>query len=86
MGVLSYPSNFFGNAAAQHVRPVESDDTLELAILQSQRKDAAIVQRVVRNVAGWLSSSEARPQDPMASAKLACQRRDAALVWHIFGV
>lgn len=85
MGVLSYPSNFFGNVAAQHNRTVAIDDKLERAILKSQRKDAVIVQHALHAIARWLSASEARPGDAMASAKLACQRRDAAIVWHTLG-
>tara|TARA_R110002096_G_scaffold126384_16_gene273245 strand:+ start:1825 stop:2085 length:261 start_codon:yes stop_codon:yes gene_type:complete len=85
MGVLSYPSNFFGNVAAQQDRTVAIDDKLERAILKSQRKDAVIVRHALSAALGWLTASEARPGDAMANAKLACQRRDAAIVWHTLG-
>jgi len=82
VGVMSFPTNFFDNVAPQHVRPVAIDDKLERAILNSQRKDAAILKRVVDAAVAWLSKSEARPDDRLANAILACQRRDAAIVWH----
>jgi RNase P/RNase MRP subunit POP5 len=82
VGVISYPTNFFGNVASQHVAPVVIDDKLERAILNVQRKDAAIVKRAIRAIVTWITASEARPDDKMANAILACQRRDAAIVWH----
>jgi hypothetical protein len=85
VGVLSYPTNFFGNVAPQHGASVTIDDQLERAILNAQRKDAAIVKRVLQGLMTWLTTSEARPDDRMANAILACQRRDAAIVWHVLG-
>lgn len=82
MGVISYPSNFFGNGAAQH-DGVRADDKLEGAILASQQKDAAIVRRGLNWLAHWLTQPEGRADDPMEQAILACQRRDAAIVKHL---
>ena len=85
MGVLSFPTNFFDNAASQYKRSAAIDDKLECAILKSQRKDAAVVKHVLHAIVARLMTSEANPADRMANAKLACQRRDAAIVWHTLG-
>ena len=83
MGVISYPSNFFGNGAAQHGSPAPIDDKLERAILTSQQKDAALVRRAMNWLADRLLHPETNANDRMEQSILACQRRDAAIVKHL---
>lgn len=83
MGVISHPTNFFGYGAAQDAGQQPIDDKLELAILESQRKDAAIVHRALDWLAHWLMGSESNANDSLEQSILACQRRDAAIVRHL---
>jgi len=83
VGVMSYPSNFFNNGAAQHGGAEHTEDKLKGAILASDRKDATTVRRVLNWLGRWLVQTESRADDQMEQAILACQRRDAAIVKHI---
>lgn len=83
MGVISHPSNFFGNGAAHHGDPAPMTDKLERAILSSQQKDAIIVRRALDWLAHKLAAPESNANDRLEQAILACQRRDAAIVRHL---
>lgn len=83
MGVISNPSSFFGNGAAQHRGAKDYDDKLKNTILVSRQKDSAVMRRGLNWLAHWLLQPEGRAGDPMEQATLACQRRDAAVVKHL---
>lgn len=83
MGVISNPSNFFGNGATQQSGAKHYDDKLKNTVLVSRQKDAAFVRRGLNWLAHWLLQPEGRGGDQMEQATLACQRRDAAVVKHL---
>lgn len=85
MATFANTTHFFHDAAPQYQQPAEVTDPLERAILNTQRKDSAIVHRAIQWLADLLTKSEDRTDDRLEQAILACQRRDTAIIRHVLG-
>ena len=86
MGTISHPTDFF-HFFASHQTQITPDvtDPLEIAILASQKRDAAIMRKAFGWLFRTLTANEDRTGDRLEAAVLACQRRDAATLRHTFG-